>query len=133
LGIIVKGITMLEHIYTADAPTTTGGYSQGVVANGFLFTCGMGPLDPKTGKVVNGYICVQTRQVFNNLSAILKVKKVDFSRVIKVTGHLENPVEDFAGYNEVFREFFITPFPAWTTVGSKLANMRVEIDVVVSL
>ncbi len=124
---------MIEHIYTPDAPPPIGGYSQGVVANGFLYTCGMGPLDPKTGKVVNGDISVQTRQVFNNLSAILKVKGVDFSRVVKVTGHLENPVGDFAGYDDVFREFFIAPFPARTTVGSRLADMLVEIDFVVLL
>jgi 2-iminobutanoate/2-iminopropanoate deaminase len=63
---------MMEYIYTPDTPPI-GGYSQGVVANVFLYTSGMGPLGPKTGKVVNGDIAVQTRPVFNNLAAILKV------------------------------------------------------------
>ena len=48
----------LEHIHASDAPTPGGSYSHGVVVNGFLFTCGMGPVNPTTGKIVEGGVRV---------------------------------------------------------------------------
>ena len=57
----------LEHFQADGAPAPGGSYSHGVIANGFLYTCGMGPIDPATGRVVEGDITVQTRQVLKNL------------------------------------------------------------------
>ncbi len=123
----------LEYFQADGAPAPGGSYSHGVIANGFLYTCGMGPIDPETGKVVEGDITVQTRQVLKNLEAILKTKGATFAQVVKVTTHLQELHRDFAGYDQAYREFFSAPFPVRTTVGSDLMNILVEIDFVVAL
>ena len=123
----------LEHFQADGAPAPGGSYSHGVIANGFLYTCGMGPIDPATGKVVEGDITVQTRQVLKNLEAILKTKGATFAQVVKVTTHLQELHRDFAGYDQAYREFLSAPFPVRTTVGSELMNILVEIDFVVAL
>lgn len=122
----------LEHITAPDAPPPGGSYSHGVVANGFLYTCGMGPKDPVTGEIPEG-IEAQVRQTLKNLQAILRVKGADFSQVVKVTTHLQNSNADFTAYDKVYQEFFKKPRPVRTTVGSDLANILVEIDLVVAL
>jgi len=123
----------LEHFQADGAPAPGGSYSHGVIANGFLYTCGMGPIDPASGKVVEGDITVQTRQVLRNLEAILKTKGATFAQVVKVTTHLQELHRDFAGYDQAYREFLSAPFPVRTTVGSDLMNILVEIDFVVAL
>ena len=123
----------LEHFQADGAPAPGGSYSHGVVAHGFLYTCGMGPVDPVSGKVVEGDITVQTRQVLKNLEAILKTKGATFAQVVKVTTHLQELDRDFAGYDLAYREFLSAPFPVRTTVGSDLMNILVEIDFVVAL
>jgi len=123
----------LEHFQAEGAPAPGGSYSHGVVAHGFLYTCGMGPIDPVSGKVVEGDIIVQTRQVLKNLEAILKTKGATFAQVVKVTTHLQELHRDFAGYDQAYREFLSAPFPVRTTVGSDLINILVEIDFVVAL
>ena len=123
----------LEHFQAEGAPAPGGSYSHGVVAHGFLYTCGMGPVDPVSGKVVEGDITAQTRQVLKNLEAILKTKGATFAQVVKVTTHLQELHRDFAGYDQAYREFLSAPFPVRTTVGSDLINILVEIDFVVAL
>lgn len=123
----------IEHFQASGAPAPGGSYSHGVVAHGFLYTCGMGPVDPATGSVVEGGIVEQTRQTLKNLQAILSERGATLADVIKVTAHLQNVTQDFAAYDAVYREFFSAPFPVRTTVGSDLANILVEIDLVAAL
>ena len=123
----------IKHVTAKGAPATGGSYSHGVIANGFLYTCGMGPVDPATGKIVEGGVGPQTRQTLINLKAILDEVGADFSQVVKTTAHLQNCVADFAEYDKVYREFLTAPFPVRTTVGSDLINIFVEIDFVVAL
>ena len=123
----------IEHINASQAPAPGGSYPHGVVAHGFLYTCGMGPLDPATGKIVDGGVAEQTRQTLKNLQKILDVKGAKFSDVVKVTAHLQEVNRDFAAYDQVYREFFTAPFPVRTTVGSDLINILVEIDFVVAI
>jgi len=123
----------LEHFTVREISKPSGSYSHGVVVHGFLFTCGVGPLDPLTGLIVGEEITAQTRQVFENLSQILKAKNVDFSRVVKLTAYLQNLTEDFTAYDSVCREFLLTPYPARTTTGASLPNILVEIDCIVAL
>ena len=93
----------------SNAPKPAGPYSHGVVANGFLYTAGFGPQDPATGLGVEGGAAEQTRQLLLNIGAVL------------------------AEYNEAYAEFFTEPYPVRTTVGSRLANILVEIDVVAAI
>jgi 2-iminobutanoate/2-iminopropanoate deaminase len=123
----------IEHVTAKDAPAPGASYSHGVVANGFLYTCGMGPYDPVTGNLVEGGIAEQTRQTLKNLQAILAKRGASLNQVVKVTTHLQNLLQDFKEYDVAYREFFAAPFPARTTVGSDLNNILVEIDVVVTL
>jgi 2-iminobutanoate/2-iminopropanoate deaminase len=120
------------NIATARAPRPAGSYSQGVVANGFLYTAGFGPQDPDTGAVAES-VGDQTRQVLENVRAVVTEAGVSLDDVVKVTTHLQHLQRDFAEYDAVYQEFFTEPFPVRTTVGSDLMNILVEIDVVVAL
>ncbi len=131
--ILRKAKMSIEHVTAKGAPLPGGSYSHGVVAHGFLYTCGMGPKDPATEKVVEGGITEQTRQTLKNLQAILAEKGATMSQVVKVTTHLQDVHRDFAAYDAAYCEFFSAPFPVRTTVGSELASILVEIDVVVAL
>lgn len=124
---------VIEHFFSKNAPNPGGAYSHGVIANGFLYTCGMGPADPITNKIEAVGIEEQTRQVLRNLQAILAEKGATLDQVVKVTTHLQDVARDFAAYNKVYQEFFTAPFPVRTTVGSDLAKILVEIDFVVAL
>lgn len=123
----------IGHFTLKEIPPPAGVYSHGVVANGFLFTCGVGPANARTGIIEEEGIVEQTQQVFKNLSEILRAKNVDFSRVVKLTAYLQNLNEDFAAYDSVCREFLTPPYPARTTTGAQLANFLVEIDCIVAL
>lgn len=119
-------------IITDNAPKPAGPYSQGIVANGFLYSAGFGPQDPATGAVPES-VGDQTRQVLRNIEAVLTEHGTSLKDAVKVTAHLQNLKEDFAEYNEAYAEFFSAPFPVRTTVGSQLFDILVEIDVVVAL
>jgi 2-iminobutanoate/2-iminopropanoate deaminase len=118
-------------IHTDSAPQPAGPYSQGVVANGFLYTAGFGPQDPATGAVSDS-VAEQTRQVLRNVGAVLAEHGLTHDDCVKTTVHLAD-LADFAAFNEAYREFFTEPYPVRTTVGSQLANILVEIDVVAAL
>ncbi|WP_394770631.1 RidA family protein [Lacisediminihabitans sp.] len=119
-------------IETTAAPTPAGPYSQGIVANGFLYTAGFGPQDPTTGRVADN-VGDQTRQVLRNISAVLAEHGLTLNDSVKVTAYLQNLKHDFAEYNAAYSEFFAAPFPVRTTVGSQLFESLVEIDVVAAL
>lgn len=120
----------VKRVSSPTAPAPGGAYSQAVAANGFLYTAGMGPLDPATGNVVGDDVGVQTNQVMQNLKLLLEVEDLDFSDVVKATVHLQEVERDFAGFNEAYKSFFTDGLPVRTTVGSTLLNILVEIDFV---
>jgi 2-iminobutanoate/2-iminopropanoate deaminase len=119
-------------IRTANAPQPAGPYSQGVVANGFVYTAGFGPQDPADGNAVAPGVGDQTRQVLRNIQAVLAEHDLTLDDCVKTTVHLAD-LADFAEFNAAYREFFTEPYPVRTTVGSQLANILVEIDVVAAL
>ncbi|GAA5030883.1 Rid family detoxifying hydrolase [Actinopolymorpha pittospori] len=121
-----------EVIQTDKAPRPAGAYSQGIVANGFLYTAGFGPADPSTGLLVEGGVAEQTAQVMRNVAAVLAERGLTFADVVKATVHLAD-LGDFAEFNRVYESFLEQPYPVRTTVGSALNNILVEIDVVAAL
>lgn len=103
-----------ELIYTADAPAPVGAYSQAVKANGMLYCSGQIPLTPSTGTIPEG-IEAQTRQVLQNLEAVLKAGSADFSNVIKTTVFLKD-MNDFPAMNAIYATAFKSDPPARSTV-----------------
>ncbi|MCO5993470.1 RidA family protein [Actinoallomurus rhizosphaericola] len=125
-----KTIPSKKRVQPENVPAPGGTYSHGIVVGDFLFTAGMGPIDPETGQVVGDDVATQTRQVLKNLAAVLAAEGLTFDDVVKSTVHLQELHRDFAAYDEVYREHFTEPYPVRTTVGSDLMNILVEIDFV---
>ncbi len=121
----------MEKLTSSELPKPAGPYSHLVVANGFVFTAGFGPQDPATDEVPEG-VEAQTEAVIRNVERALAVAGLDLSHVVKVTAHLAD-LADFAAYNAVYERVFPAPYPVRTTVGSQLAGILVEIDVVAAL
>lgn len=111
------------------APQPAGPYSQGIVSGDLLFTAGFGPQDRANGNAVAETVGEQTRQVLRNIQAVLAEHDATMDQVLKTTVHLAD-LADFDEFNAAYQEFFTAPYPVRTTVGSQLANILVEIDVV---
>ncbi|HJX14821.1 MAG TPA: RidA family protein [Candidatus Deferrimicrobiaceae bacterium] len=125
---------MREAVKTEKAPAAIGPYSQAIRSGGFLFCSGQIPLDPATGKMVEGGIKVQTERVLQNLEAVLTSGGASLRSVVKTTVYLVDLV-DFPAMNGVYGTFFPENPPARATVQvAKLpAGALVEIDAVASL
>ena len=122
---------MREVIETRNAPSKIGPFSQAIRANGFVFVAGQVPVDPESRTVVAGDILVQTRRVFENLSAILDAAGSSLQKVVRVGVFLKN-IEDFGRFNELYERYFPSEPPARTTVeAARLPkDVLVEIDAI---
>ncbi len=118
-------------VNTDKAPKAIGPYSQGVVANGFLFTAGQIALDPATGQVVPGDVGAQTERVLTNLEAVLSEAGASWSDVVKTTIFLHD-MADFARVNEIYGRALGEARPARSTVQAAALprGVLVEIDAV---
>jgi 2-iminobutanoate/2-iminopropanoate deaminase len=122
----------LSAVQTADAPAAIGPYSQGVVANGMVYTAGQIPLDPATMELVGGAdVAAQTERVMLNLAAILEHAGASLSTVVKTTVFLTD-MNDFVAMNEVYGRHFGEHRPARSTVEvCRLPkDVKVEIEAV---
>ena len=124
----------LKPIRTDKAPGAIGPYSQGVIANGFLFTAGQIALDPQTGQVVGGDIKAQTERVLTNLSEVLAAAGASWRHVVKTTVFLSD-MNDFPAMNETYTRLLGDARPARTTVAAAglPRGVLVEIDAVAEL
>jgi 2-iminobutanoate/2-iminopropanoate deaminase len=115
------------------APKPVGPYSAALRAGSLLFVSGQVPLDPATGRMVEGDIGVHTRRVLQNVSALLEAAGLSFAHVVRTTVFLAD-MNDFPAMNETYATFFSEPYPARSTVqAARLPrDARVEIDVVAS-
>lgn len=116
---------------SADAPAAIGPYSVATGAAVFVFTAGQTPIDPKTGELVPGGIEEQTRQVLNNLEAVLHSSGSCLKNAVKTTVYLRE-MQDFSAMNKVYGEYFGDNPPARTTVAvaGLPKNALVEIEVI---
>ncbi len=121
---------MLTKVSTQKAPAAIGPYSQGIIANGFLFASGQIPIVPETGEIAQGDILVQAQQVMKNVSEILKEAGTDFENVVKTTCFLAQ-MDDFAAFNGVYEKYF-TGKPARSCVAVKELPKKVlcEVEVI---
>jgi 2-iminobutanoate/2-iminopropanoate deaminase len=122
---------MKKQVQTDKAPKAIGPYSQGIIANGFVFCSGQIPIDPATGELSTGTIEDQTRQVLKNLGAVLEAAGSSYEDVVKTTVFLQD-MNDFAKMNGVYAEFFKAPNPARAAVQvARLPrDVKVEIEAV---
>jgi 2-iminobutanoate/2-iminopropanoate deaminase len=123
-----------QTVSTPGAPRAIGPYSQGIKANGLLFTAGQVGFDPESGELVDGGISEQTHRVLQNIRAILRAGGTDLVHVVKTTVFLVD-MADFALMNEVYAEFFGDHRPARSTVAVAALprGARVEIEAVAVL
>ena len=121
-------------ISTENAPGAVGAYSQGIIAGGFVFTAGQIPLIPGTTDLREGGIAAQTRQVLQNISAVLEAAGSGMDKVVKTTVFLAD-INDFAEFNAVYGSYFPEDPPARTTVqaGALPAGALIEIEAVALL
>ncbi len=110
---------MKEVVFSGKAPKPVGPYSQAVKVGNLVFVAGQAPIDPRTGKIVNGGIQEQTRQTFKNIEAILNAAGLTLEHVVKVSIFLKN-ISDYSKMNEVYATLFKREPPARTTVQANL-------------
>lgn len=122
---------MKRKAITAKGSVPVGPYSPGVDMGDYVYVSGQTPLDPDTGKLVEGDIAAQTRRIFLNLEAILTAAGLSFEDVVKTTVFLAD-MGDFAAMNAEYAEHFASPYPARSTIGVAALPLgaRVEIELV---
>jgi 2-iminobutanoate/2-iminopropanoate deaminase len=118
----------LKAVQTASAPAAIGPYSQGIVANGLVFTAGQIPLDPGTMDLVGGAVAEQTEQVMKNLAAVLREAGAELSTVVKTTVFLRD-MNDFTAMNEVYGRHFGEHKPARSTVQAARLPRDVAVEI----
>jgi 2-iminobutanoate/2-iminopropanoate deaminase len=121
----------MKFLATDKAPKAIGPYSQGVVEGGFLFSSGQVPLDPATGRLVEGGLEASAERVLDSIEAILREGGLGFADVVKATVYLTR-AEDFAALNAVYARRFGEHRPARSTVivAALPAGAPLEIDVI---
>jgi reactive intermediate/imine deaminase len=126
---------MTRQIISTDAaPAAIGTYSQAVRVGNTIWVSGQIPLDPQTKELVAGGIEVQTKQVFDNLRAIVTAAGATFDDVVKANVYLTD-LSHFAAVNKVMAEYFREPYPARAAVGVAALprGAQVEVECIVAL
>jgi len=119
---------MKKIISTQDAPQAIGPYSQAVETNGTLYISGQVPVNPATGKVVDGGIKEQTEQVMKNIGAILSKAGYTYSDVVKSTCLLSD-MANFKAMNEVYGSFYPENPPARAAFAVKELPLGVMVEI----
>lgn len=120
--------------HTVKAPAALGPYSQAVSAGSLLFISGQLPIDPATGKFVDGDISARTHQIIANLRAIAETAGASLENVVKTTIFLTD-LADFQAVNSAYGEHFTSEPPARSTVqvAALPLGSNIEIEAVLSL
>lgn len=123
-----------KRIATKSAPAALGPYSQAVAVDGWVYLSGQVALCPETGELLSADAGTETRQVMENLKAVLKAAGATFDHVVKCTVYLKD-LGDFAAMNQVYGSYFgdIPPARATVQVARLPRDARVEIDAVARL
>ncbi|MEE1963168.1 RidA family protein [Allomuricauda taeanensis] len=122
---------MKKIINTSKAPAPIGPYNQAILVNGILYVSGQVPMDPSTGKLVEGDIKKETQQCMENLKAILEEAGMTFEDVVKASIFIKD-MHQFAQINEVYGSYFdADTAPARETV--EVANLPRFVNVEISM
>lgn len=115
-------------VSTDNAPAAVGAYSQGIIANGFVYTAGQVPLVPETKTMVEGGIKEQTRQSLENVKGVLEAAGSSMASVVKTTVFLAD-INDFADFNAVYSEYFPDNPPARSAVQAAALPLGAMIEI----
>lgn len=123
-------VITMKKITTDKAPAAIGPYSQGIIANGFLFASGQIPIDPRTGEIKGENITEQAELVMKNVGEILRAAGITYEDVVKTTCFLAD-MDDFGAFNAVYEKYF-TGKPARSCVAVKKLpkNVLCEVEVI---
>lgn len=119
---------MKKIIYTTNAPAPIGPYSQGVVANGFLFASGQIAINPESNELNNATLDEETHQVMRNIKAMLIEAEYEFEHIVKTTIFLSD-MSLFTQVNEIYGSYFTSHFPARETVAVKGLPKGVNVEI----
>jgi len=124
----------IEQISTDEAYASSAPLSQAIRHGDTVYVSGSVPVDPETGELVEGGVGAQTRQVLENVRAILEAAGTSMDDVIRA-GVFMTDMDTFGEMNEVYEEFMSEPYPARTAVRAEMANpdITVEIDVIAAV
>lgn len=120
----------MKLVTTDKAPQAIGPYSQGFISGGLFFASGQIAIHPENGEIETGDIKAQAHLVCKNIGELLAAAGTDYSKVVKTTCFLAN-MDDFASFNEVYAEYFISK-PARSCVAVKTLpkNVLCEIEII---
>ncbi len=123
-------MAMKKVIVSPDAPKPVGPYNQAVQAGNYLYVSGQLAIDPKQNKLVEADITVQTRQVMENIKAILQAAQYSLKDIVQTTVYLSS-MSLFEGFNREYAKYFDADYPARATVACELkAGALVEVSIV---
>ena len=123
----------MKKVFTKNAPEAIGPYSQAQISGGYVFTSGQIPVNPATSQIEADDISGQTKQVCENIKAVLSAAGTSIDKVIKTVCFLSD-MENFAAFNAVYAQYF-TSLPARSCVAVKTIpkNALVEIETIAEL
>jgi len=117
----------MKRVQTDKAPAAIGPYSQAVKVGDMIYTSGQIPMTAD-GKLVDGDIKAQTRQILENLTQVLEAGGSSLSQIVKTTIYLTD-MDDFIAVNTVYGEYFAGSYPARSTVAVKTLPKNVDIEI----
>ena len=105
----------MKYVFSTDkAPAAIGPYSQAIEVNGMVYTSGIIPVVPATGEIPEESVA-QAKQAFENLSNLLEAAGTGMDKVVKTTVFIKE-MNDFGAINEVYAEYFPSPYPSRSCV-----------------
>ena len=123
-----KKNSAIKAIQTSQAPKAIGPYSQGIAGSNLVFLSGQLPIDPETGKMVQGTIEDKTHQIFKNIRALARAAGADLDRVVKTTVFLAD-MNDFAAVNKAYATYFKKNPPARSAVQVAALPLSADIEI----
>lgn len=125
---------MKESINIKNAPSPVGPYSQAVIHNNVMYASGQIAINPKNGELINNDVKKELVQILDNIDSLLEAANIKRNHILKCSIFLKN-MNDFDAVNELYAEYFDTPFPARETieVARLPKDVNIEISFVASL
>lgn len=120
---------MKKIIQIPGAPAPIGPYSQAIEVNNTLYVSGQIPIDPKTGKLNDIDVATATKQVMENIKALVETAHLEMSNIVKCSIFLKD-MNDFSIVNDVYAEYFGKEAPARETV--QVSKLPLDVDVEIS-